>query len=261
MWTDVQIFTGEADRARIFDAKSDIPGRKERAFVARLSGAAGHVLPGEIFHESNDGVAPVRFGGFANGLRIYGVGAAGAELVETHGSTIRHLVSDWAGRPLKESRSSGATKVRYSRRPIAYRLPRLVFERYRVGERNLMRQVSDRYTGGPEDLAIPEIREAIVSEIRNGLARQRAELHGHDPRVTLDEDGADIDIMESRWEILSVDGFRQERVSGLREKPVYGLAAVDLVVRGDLLLEGVWHVGRLAARGYGQMHRHCGRLS
>lgn len=261
MWTELQIHTGEADKARIFEAEADIPGRKERAFIARLSGAAGNVLPGEFFHESNAGVAPVRFGGFPAGIRIYGVGAQGVDLVESHGSRVRRLVSDWAGRPLMEVRNSGDNALRPSRRLIAYRIPRLVFQRSRVGDRNLMRRVADRYTGGPEDLAIPEIREAILHEISHGLARQATDLHGHDPRFGLDEHGESLDILEIPWEIVSVGRFRQERVSGGARAPVFGLAAVELVVRGGVDLEGVWHVGRLAARGYGQMHRIYGRAA
>ena len=261
MWCELQIHIGEAAKNRIH-VEALTPGRSERAFLARLSGAADHVLPGEFFHAGNVGASPIRFGGFPGGIKIFGVGARGVDLIEKHGSTARRLVADWTGKPAREVRNYGETHVGLSPYPVTYSIARLVFER----RKDRLHEKLGRLGHGREDLRIPEIRNAILRALREGVARQIADLHKGDLALATGDyddpiDIEEIDVAAQPWEIVSVERFLSERVSGIGQKPAYGLMACDLVVRSPLRLDGVWHVGRLAARGYGQMQRVYGGLS
>jgi len=231
---------------------------RARAMIAALADAAGsHLrLPEAFFHYRNghpaNGPAPVRFGWLHNGLRIFGVGPRGVELIETHGHIVRRLLSDRLGCPCREERYAGECRILRAPTLRRYHIWRLAiggskgFRRHMDGYFMALSRAQSRRA----PLVVTEAGTRMLRRmILEGLTRQIDGLLEGDP--ALEADGSSLEL-----ERLP---FRLDRIGGcllvdLKARNTRGpkrcvLKNVEFQMAADL--RGIWHVGTLAARGYG----------
>jgi len=252
MWIDMQLSVPHEAATRLFGG----PDKSSfRPLLARLNGDAGNPIPSEFFNYRNgspvSGMAPVRFGSTRGGVRIYGVGQRGFDLVEGHVRDVRRLVSDHASLPLAIALTTGSNRVGVAAAPQSYRIASLVFETRHM--RQWWLSVKDRITRSPQDVELPEVRAAVLAAVTSGLARQLSDLHASEAGIAVDPDGNDIELAEHPWELVKI-----ERLSHLAG-PQPALMAIGVELRSALRLDGVWHVGRYCSRGYGQLRPAWGR--
>lgn len=203
-----------------------------------------------------------------NGIRVVGIGAAGVALIDAHGATLRRLLAKWAGQPLKQSFSDGeASIVETIMDPIAKRRPKMTYVIRRLmieRSKDLFHERLERRPGDPTDLDMPlphrpgeTLRDYIRGRIVAGLARQAEWLDANSaPCPAATQYGGRLDLRGriEDFEIVGVRKFARDVVSGHAAKAtVLSTLAVDLVFRAPFRIVGPWSVGRLAARGYGEI--------
>lgn len=246
MWADLQIPLPAAAEQRLFGGGNKL---EIRPALARLNGAAGNPIGEAFFNYRNghptSGMAPVRFGSFKGGVRIYGVGPRGVYLVEAHAGHVRRLLSDALDMNLKVDLSGGKTSIAVNSGIARYTSNALVFETRHMGK--WWASIKGRLTRTAADCALPEIREAVRQAVGAGVRRQVADLHANEVGLTTDGNGNEIDLDDSMWEVESID-----RLSHLKG-PQAALMAIGVTLRSPMRLTGVWHVGRFCGRGYGQL--------
>ncbi len=260
MYTDLKIYIPDTLMPKLFDIGPGNPPtpNQARILIAILNDRAGKPLPSSIFNYNDagttiHGMAPVRFSVFKEGVRFFGIGRRGADLIEEQGHVLKRLLSDSAGIRLNESRSSGQNRIRYARQAVHYRARSIIFENHHNS--GIDRQA---LTFTPKDVELPQVVPAVLKATKSSIIRQVTELHGDDPTVLMGEDGFDVNLDDINLEVVSIEKLAQYNVTQFNAPRASELAAVNVILRSNVDLDGVWNVGRLCAKDYGHLYRAKG---
>lgn len=245
MWLEAKIQLPSEALERIFPlARGGTHADEARNITARLNEAAGNPLPPEFFHydaagHPMHGRPPVRFGSFTRGVSVVGVGARGADLVDSLAHRFRRMWSDHVGSPLLETRYSGKNAVRWS-------YPR----RYIV--HGLAVEPPQPWSFTKDDW-FETLKPLIAKAIASGLLAEAESVHGEDSSISnsevLSEFGAHC------VGVLSCERLGFKALHASKSGKEHGKAAIAVCRRVEFTLpidlDGTWHVGRLPSRGFG----------
>lgn len=250
MWLEVKISLPDGVREQIFPAASGGTHASDvRNITAKLNEAAGNPLPPEFFHydaagRPRHGRPPVRFGSFSKGISVVGVGAEGVDLVDSLGHKFRRLWSDKVGKPLLESRFSGANAIRWSKYPRKYLVHGLAID-------------PPQPWGFSKENFREQLDPLMAKMILSGIQAQIDTNHADDDSIQGSEVLNELDQMR-----VGITGCERLTFRSL-EHAKNGRAAIVVCRRVEfelpIELEGVWHVGRLPSRGFGLIRQVTGR--
>lgn len=244
MWLELKVHLPAEALERIFPASSGGTHASDaRNITAKLNDGAGNPLPPEFFHYSQPGRPrhgrpPVCFGTFSKGISVVGVGAEGVDLVDAYGHKLRRMWSEMVGAPLLESRFSGTNAIRWSAYPRKYLIHGLAIDPPQPWsfDRNNFREQLD-----------PVMAKAILA----GIKAQVDSIHADDSSIQGSEVLNELDQLR-----VGITGCERLVFRSLEHSPS-GRAAIVVCRRVEfempIELEGVWHVGRLPSRGFGQI--------
>jgi hypothetical protein len=246
-----------------------------RRALAAIADRTGVELPGEFFHFKNgrpmDGPSSVRFMVQECGLRIVGVGQAGAELVSECAPTVQALLIDATKTMVPCRMMHGQNTIEVLNYTQEYHASLIVVgttnqkDKWRKWEQDAAVQAEK--TGQPfEFYDFPEARALIESNLTKSLKRQVKELHSG-PRDNTAQDLSDADIEKLRVTLVSVD--RKSSVASFGEMQhnhaklsagcnPKSMALGSPVVAINAKLTGYWGVGTLQSRGHGALWPHYG---
>lgn len=244
MWLELKVSLPDEARERIFPvASGGTHASDARNITAKLNEAAGNPLPPAFFHydevgRPRHGRPPVCFGTFTKGISVVGVGAEGVDLVDAYGHKLRRMWSEKVGAPLLESRFSGTNALRWSAYPRKYLIHGLAIEPPQPWsfDRTNFRDQLD-----------PIMAKAILA----GIQAQVDSNHADDSSIQGSEVLNELDQLR-----VGITGCERLTFRSL-EHSKSGRAAIVVCRRVEfeipIELQGVWHVGRLPSRGFGQI--------
>lgn len=189
------------------------------------------------------GIPPrIFFGGGRGFIRITGLGAAGAALLEAEAATIGTAVAMKLGTPYSFKMNEGECEVKRSR-PHLYRVKQLVLSK-KTAAMNAHKSADGRFTRNSVE---PLIRRAVIGGIISQARFLDEQCHG--PAVMEAEIGTD--------DMLGLRILEGEVVIGKIKKDarVHALIVTNLVFSVDLELKGPWLSGLLRSRGYGLIRK------
>jgi hypothetical protein len=273
MYAELLFDLTEVARRRVLgDHKAEATHyRRALAAVADRSGAE---LPSEFFHFKNgrpmDGPSSVRFMAQKSGLRIVGVGQAGAELVTECAPTVQRLLIDETKTMVPCRMLHGQNSIELLNYKQMYHASLIVvgtshqrnkwrhWERQAAAQAQTTGQVCNFYD-------IPEARALIEANLTKSLKAQVNGLHSG-PQDKTARELSDADIEKLRVTIVSVGRKSSVATFGMVQhhhaKAVTGDGAPTSVALGSPIIEinakltGYWSVGALQARGHGALWRH-----
>lgn len=281
MWYRCEIKLSEVAAARLFPG-ANFGGRVFRRLVALMSEEDGLGLPPSVLNytggdPSND-FPPVRFGGYANGLLILGVGAEGAELARSIAPVIHAALTRRARALLPVFERSGATSFA----PVPFAAPYYCAAAVLSPTKGVQRWLGwmDQAREVGCSLAdVPEARAAIEDRIAAALMRQVDALDPADYEAgvrtswgLLNSEDDEFAMVRRGAKPFTVNllsagrPFVETRLNNtaraLRDAggpgpkgnlPLVGVRGLEFTV--DAELAGIWQVGRLTSSGYGLVHR------
>lgn len=248
MWSESKILIPVHVLEQVFPKGGGGPHAPEaRNVTARLNEAAGFPLPNQFFHyditgKPLGGRPLVRFGSFSAGISVQGVGEDGADLVESAAHHVRRLWSGHLGVPLSEQRYSGQCSIDWAGRPVDYYIHQLLVE-----PPNAWWEARQ---------GLEELKPFLAQTIKRSLAAEIDSLHGRSPRVVNSDVLNEIDGIAV--EIVSVESLRFKHLNPGGGSKATLPCARSVRFRLPVSLGGVWHFGRLSARGYGKVRRDFG---
>lgn len=237
---------------KLFLPSTNVPAdaTAARHWLAKLSTDHQKPLPPQFWNKTALSPSAIRFGVLKEGVRIYGIGREGVELLEAHASTIRRLYSTAVGVPVMEQRLEGESRVIMSPYPVKYELARTVIQPQK--DQTVFIDILNRHNRKvPSD--DPVIQAHLIKQIRAGLVTQITLLHAQDNVLEQPNDDGQItinDIMHAPIEIVCPGEVCFVPVGGASKKALMSIKGASFV--SPFKLQGIWHVGRLRARGYGK---------
>jgi len=233
-----------------------------RKIIAKANAQAGNPLPPEFFNygfngKPVNGTSSVRFGHFRQGFVIFGIGEAGADLVDRHSGFLHKALEAVYGKILRSERRSGRTRISRSGRLHEYRIPVLALESTTNCKR--LHEIRPQLRRTPEDLKNPALNQEIRRVIASSIMNQLADLHANDATVNVDEDtGNCVTITPEDIDLVDMKGTFALPLNDNEKGKNLLFSVRGLHFRTALDLQGPWHVGRLCARGHGHI-QHEGR--
>lgn len=243
MWYDLQLHLGEG-------TGEQSPDTARQWLAGLMNNAPEKDRPDlRLFHIKNntqylDGVSPFRFGAGKEMIRLYAVGESSCDLLAAEGHKLTRLLSRELQKPIKEIRQSGESSIQGLPYFLNYNIRNLVLRDFNWGDiKSINLRDKDCWK---ESFLL----ESLTKTIEKGL-REQANLIARDGDDSTFEAPEDILI-----EILDVGSFRPFEVKPNTKS--HRLAATKVVFKMNVKLEGIWHVGRLTARGCGLIRANGG---
>jgi len=249
MWREIKIPLPQHVLDQVFpSSRGGTHSEDVRNITANLNELADFPLPNLFFNYDEKGRprndrAPVRFGSFDKGISVQGVGIDGAKLIESSGHIVRRLWSLAHRTALQEHHYSGKNAIGWAPRPTTYYIHKLVL---------------DNPKGWMRDQ--PDAKNALMAvaekAIKASLLREIDNLHGHDPQIS----GSDV---LSEWDEIQFHVSSIESITLCMVNPGSANKAVMPAAKGvrftsTVDLAGIWHLGRMGARGCGKVRRDFG---
>lgn len=253
MWSESKVLLPPTLMGELFPKNRNVVRAPVfRNMTAKLNEAAGYPLPNTFFNYGStgrplQGRPPVRFGAFSTGLAVQGVGPQGAEMVDSMAHHVRRIWSTHVGAPLVEHRYSGRNALRWAARPAEYLIHQLAFD---LPKGWWIDQPQAKLTLLPH----------LAALIKRGLTAEVDDIHRNDMSIH----GSDVlnEIDDMMIDIVSIDGVGLTKVNpGTTNRAVLPYA-YGVRFKLTIDIDGIWHVGRLSARGFGKIRRvlACGSL-
>lgn len=237
------MYEGEDYMAKWLDISVSLPNVKRGinpSIVRKRLAATSDTAPTnlkistEIFNYNStgtplSGLSPFRFGG-GSVCHFYAIGDDAVGLLNNEGDKVIKLLEMSYDTKLFEQRKVSPYCVTHTNRLLHYRIPMMVLQQSPIQYRQIMSMDSSG-------------KDAFVQE------KIKAGLEQHFRFLGLP---VEIDSSETVFGDVSITGD----IHPVEVKPgVWFLAAREISFRTNLDLEGIFHVGHLVSRGYGQIFK------